>query len=374
MASTIDTLIRPSVKLIHPYSPGKPTEELERELGITGAVKFASNENPLGPSPLAVEAMRDALNGLNRYGDAGCWGLRQELSRLRGLPDDHFAVVNGSSEAIYLAALLTCEPGDEIVYADPPSFLLYKAAALVTGAKPVPVARRNFVHDLDAMRGAITPRTRVLFVDNPDNPTGTSVGRAEVEKLLAAVPGHVLVVFDHADAEYAARPDFPDLLPYIREGRAVAEMRTFSKVYALAGARAAYVTAHPTLIQYFNRARLPFNVNSLAPAAAAAAVRDQDHVRRAVELNRESLTLMADGFHALGLTVVPSDANFLLIRLPMDARPVQAEMERRGVIVRSMLAFGLGPEFLRVTSGTRAQTEHLLRVFREVLAGASAAR
>ena len=365
-------LILPGIRQIHAYTPGKPAEELEREIGVKGALKFASNENPHGPSPLALTAMREALSGTNRYGDAGCLYLRRELARLRGFSEEHFVALSGSSEGIYLSATLTCEPGHEIVFAHPPSFLLYGMAASLTGATPVRVPLRNLTHDLVAMRAAVTPRTRLVFICNPNNPTGTSNGQAEVDRFMDGLADHVLVVFDNAYAEYASRADYPDLGRYIRAGRAVAELRTFSKAYSLAGLRVAYVLAPPALAEFFNRARLPFNVDSVAQAAATAAVRDQDHVRRAVEVNRASLAMIREACESLGIEVTPTDANFHLVKLPMDARPVEKELERRGIIVRNMVAFGMPPQYLRITSGTVPQTEQLVRAFREVLSGAAA--
>ncbi|HVP39665.1 MAG TPA: histidinol-phosphate transaminase [Candidatus Saccharimonadales bacterium] len=367
-----EQLIRPGVRAIQPYTPGKPIEEVERELGVQGALKFASNENPAGPSPLVLQAIRDHAAALNRYGDAGCYYVRQELARFWELPDDWFVVCNGSSESIYLSAVLTCTVGDEVVFSDPPSFLLYRSSALAVGATPVAVPRRALTHDLDAMRAAITPKTRLVYVCNPDNPTGTSVGRAEYERFLDGLREDILVVFDHAYAEYATRPDYPDILPYIRAGRPVVELRTFSKAYSLAGMRVSYLIAPPALVGYYNRARLPFNVSSLAQAAAVAALRDQDHVRRAARLNQESLARIIACMQSLGLETVPTQANFVLVRLPADARRAEQELLRRGIIVRNMVAFGLPPEYLRITSGTLEETERLVKVCREVLSGAVA--
>ncbi|MBI5838290.1 MAG: histidinol-phosphate transaminase [Candidatus Eisenbacteria bacterium] len=362
-----DQLIRPGIRAIQPYTPGKPIEELERELGIEGALKFASNENPAGPSPLALQAVRDCMRSANRYGDAGCYYLRRELARHWGLPESHFAAFNGSSESIYLSAMLTCGEGHEVVFTHPPSFLLYRMSALSVGATPVAVPPRNLGHDLRAMRAAMTPRTRLVFICNPDNPTGTSLGHDEVDRFMEGIGEDVLVVFDHAYAEYATRPDFPDILKYVRAGRPVAELRTFSKAYSLAGFRASYMIAPPALVDYYNRARLPFNVNTPAQAAATAALRDQDHVRRAVALNQASLTRIVECMESLGVEVTPTQANFVLVKLPADSRPVQAELERRGIIVRNMVAFGLSPEYLRVTSGTMEETERLVSAFRDVL-------
>jgi histidinol-phosphate aminotransferase len=367
-----ESLIRPGVRGMQQYVPGKPIEELERELGVQGALKFASNENPAGPSPLAMQAMRAAMEDVNRYGDAGCYYLRQELARFWELTDDHFVVFNGSSESIVLSAILTSSVGDEVMFAHPPAFLLYKAAAATVGATPVAVPRRELAHDLEAMRAAITPRTRVVYVCNPDNPTGTSVGQAGVDRFLDGLPDNLLVVFDHAYAEYATRPDYPDVKPYIRAGRPVVELRTFSKAYSLAGMRVSYMIGPPGLADYYNRARLPFNVNTLGQAAALGALRDQDHVRRAAQLNQQSLARIVECMTSLGLEVTPTQTNFVLVRLPQDARPVERELQRRGIIVRNMLAFGLGPEYLRVTSGTLEETDRLVEAFRGVLAATSA--
>ncbi len=368
-----ESYLRVAVRELHSYIPGKPAEVLERESGVPGALKLASNENPSGPSPLVLAALRDSARVLPRYGDASCHGLVAALARHHGLPEDHFVVTNGASESILLAAQMVAGPGDEVIYAHGPSFPLYRTAALLAGATPVPVPLREHTHDLAAMRAAVTPRTRVVYLCNPNNPTGTAFGAAALDPFLDGLPERVLVVCDHAYADYVRRTDYPDLLPRIRAGENLLLLRTFSKVHSLAALRVAYVCASPGWARSLHRVRMPFNVNVPAQLAAVAALRDSSHVRDSVRLAHRSLDRMREGLAGLPLEVIPSETNFLMLRLAGDARPLVQELERRGVIVRGLVSFGSTPEFVRVSSGTMEETERFLKTFREVLSGVAIA-
>jgi histidinol-phosphate aminotransferase len=342
-----------------PYIPGKPLSVLERELGVRDAIKLASNENPLGPSPRAREAILASLGELNRYPEGTSYELRTRLADIHGVDLNQIVVGSGSNELIELLAHVFVGSGDEAVMADP-TFPMYLPAVRVTGGKPVQVPCRDFIHDLDAMAAAIGPRTRMVFVCNPNNPTGTMVTRAEVERLMEKVPPEVLVVFDEAYHEYVTRDDYPRSLDYLRAGRHIAILRTFSKIYSLAALRIGYTITQPETAGLLNRVRMPFNVTTPAQAAALASLDDSGQIERSIRVNRDGMAFLKDEFAPLGIEVIESVANFLLVRLPVPASPVAAELERRGVIVRPMGPFRLPPEFVRITVGIRPENERLI--------------
>jgi histidinol-phosphate aminotransferase len=353
----LESLAKPAVLTQPVYEPGKPIEDVARELGLdpAGIVKLASNENPNGPSPLAVAAARQALLQGQLYPDGGCVALRGRLARARGLSPDQFVVGNGSNEIIELLGHVFLGPGDEVVMGVP-AFVVYKLVALLFGARPVEVPMRNFSHDLGAMARAVTPRTKLVMVASPNNPTGASNGAAELLAFARALPEHVILGFDEAYAEYD--PGAPDLRPLIAEGRKVVCLRTFSKIYGLAALRVGYGYSTPEMAGLLNRVRQPFNVNAIAQAAAAAALDDAGFVERCVRENREGLGQVESGARALGLETVPSRANFLLVKVGDGARWFR-ELQRKGIIVRPLQPYGL-PEWVRITVGTRAQNERLL--------------
>ena len=279
--------VKPHVAALEPYQPGKPIEELERELGITGSVKLASNENPLGPSPRALAALRDALAGIHRYPDGACFELRAALATRLGVEPRQLVFGCGSDELLELVAKAFLGPGDEAVFAWP-SFAMYPIVVKGMGATPVPVPLdQALAHDLRAMRDAIGERTRVVFVCNPNNPTGTSVGAEAFDAFVASLPEDLVLVVDEAYVEYARRPDFPDALAWVGRRAGTLVMRTFSKIYGLAGLRIGYGIADPELADYLQRARHPFNVNRLAEAAAVAALDDAAHAERSRRVNAE---------------------------------------------------------------------------------------
>jgi histidinol-phosphate aminotransferase len=350
---------------LRPYLPGKPIEEVQRELGLTDIIKLASNENPLGPSPHAVAAMAAVAGSVTLYPEGSAPLLRAAVARHVQMPPEMLVFGNGSDEVLHLLALSFLRPGDEVVQGDP-SFAMYEIYTTQCAAIPVKVPLKDYTHDLPAMAEAITPRTRMVMIANPNNPTGTLVTRSEVEKFLGQVPADVLVVFDEAYDEYVDHPDKADLRPLIRDGANIAVLHTFSKAYGLAGLRVGYGMARPEIAELLNRVRSPFNVNLLAQAAAIAALEDQAHVARSVALNAEGRDYFYRELTRLGLAYVPSQANFVLIDVGRDSREVFDALLRRGIIVRAGAGLGL-PQHIRVTVGTPDQNTRFIAALEEVL-------
>jgi len=350
-------LVKPGVLSQPVYEPGKPIEYVARELNLDPAtiIKLASNENPFGPSPRAVAAGKAALEHGELYPDGGCYALRQKLAQSRALHPEQFIIGNGSNEIIELLGHALLGPGDEVVMGMP-AFVVYKLVTLVFGAKAIEVPLRDHRHDLARMAAAITPRTKLVYVCSPNNPTGTANSEAELLAFARALPPHVVAVFDEAYAEYV--DPAPDLRALLREGRNVVCLRTFSKIFGLASLRVGYGYAAAETVALLNRVRQPFNVNAIAQAAAIAALDDREFTEKCALENRRGLAQLEKGFAALGLPVVPSVANFILVRVG-DGAGVYGTLQRRGVIVRPMKPYGM-PEWLRVTVGTQAQNERLL--------------
>jgi histidinol-phosphate aminotransferase len=358
--------VKPHVAQLDPYQPGKPIEELERELGIRGSVKLASNENPLGPSPKAVEAMRAAAQGVNRYPDGASFRLRQALSQRLGVGENQLVFGTGSDELLELIAKSFLGPGDEAVFAWP-SFAMYPIVVKGMGATAAPVPLdAELVHDLPAMAAAVSDRTRVVVVCNPNNPTGTSVGAEAFNRFAAAIPDGVVLVLDEAYFEYVRRDDFPDALGWVSRRPGTAVLRTFSKIYGLAGLRVGYGVMDPELAGYLERARHPFNVSLLGEAAALAALDDHEHVERTLRANREGAEVLTRELGALGIEVWPTDANFLLAKTGPGS---YEDLLREGVIVRPMDGFGL-PEHVRITIGTAEENEKLVKALQRIREGA----
>ncbi len=354
------------IRAIAPYQPGKPTSELARELGLdeAGIVKLASNENPLGVSPGAARAMRTLLDGLARYPDGNGFELKQALSRRFGVGLDSIVLGNGSNDVLELAARAFLAPGLSAVYAQH-AFAVYPLAVQAIGAQGIVVPAREFGHDLGAMAAAVRPDTRIVFVANPNNPTGTFVSGAELEKFIAAVPGEVLVVLDEAYTEYL-RPDFRyDSIAWLEKYPNLIITRTFSKVYGLAGLRVGYALAAPEVADLMNRVRQPFNVNSLSLAAAAAALDDEDFVRESYELNCRGMDQIVAGLAKLGLCHIPSYGNFVTFAVPKAAEVFQ-ELLRQGVIVRPIAGYGM-PGHLRVSIGLESENARFLEALKQTL-------
>ncbi|HKY37555.1 MAG TPA: histidinol-phosphate transaminase [Polyangiaceae bacterium] len=357
-------LVIPTIESLAPYEGGKPIEELARELGITDAVKLASNENPLGPSPRAMEAVRRVLGDSNRYPDGAAYALRQKLAQKHSVSMEEILLGCGSNELLDLAVRTFCTPQRHVVFAEP-AFVVYRIAALASGIPftDVPLTA-DLVHDLPAMAAAVKSQTRLMFVANPNNPTGTHVGRAAVEKLLREVPPEVIVVMDEAYLEYADAPDYPDCLELRGLRERLLVCRTFSKIYGLASLRVGYAVAPRAIIDYMNRVRAPFNVSSVAQAAALAALDDQDHVQTSRSLNGKERKRLTETLCSRGLAVAPSQANFILVDVKRPARAVYDALLRRGVIVRPFASL---PSSLRVTVGTERENDRFLSALSEVL-------
>ncbi|CAG1000162.1 histidinol-phosphate aminotransferase [Burkholderiales bacterium] len=347
------------VRDIAPYVPGKPIEELARELDLdpAGIVKLASNENPRGPSPKALAAIGSAAAELTRYPDGNGYALRVALAARLGVPPEAIVLGNGSNDVLEMVTQAFLTPGDEAVYAQH-AFAVYPLATHARGAKGVEVPAKRYGHDLPAMRAAITPRTRVLFVANPNNPTGTWIPGAEVEAFVAAVPREVAVVLDEAYDEYLAPADRSRAIGWIGRYPNLVVCRTFSKAYGLAALRVGYGVMDPALADLLNRVRQPFNVNSLAQAAAIAALGDTAYAEESARINREGMRQLDAGLATLRVESIPSHGNFVLVRVG-DASRVYDVLLREGVIVRPVAGYGL-PEWLRVTVGLPAENERFL--------------
>lgn len=334
-----------NIRSISPYVPGKPIEEVERELGITGTIKLASNENPLGPSPKAVAAVKKALEGLNRYPDGSGFYLSQALAKKYEVKTGQIILGNGSNELIELVVRTFIQPGDEIVSADP-SFVVYKMITQAAGGTNVIVPCKDMRHDLDAMAERITPKTKIVFIANPNNPTGTMNPKPEMDRFMERVPDHVIVGVDEAYFEYVTHADYPDSLDYLKEGRNILALRTFSKIYGLAGLRIGYGITTPEIAELMNKVRQPFNTNSLAQTGALAALADRKHVEKSVALNNEGKQFLSQSFRQLGVPYIPTEANFILFETALDCKDAYTALMKQGVIVRPM-----GGKRLRVTIG-----------------------
>jgi len=366
MALDVRHLVPEWIRTLTPYPPGKPIEEVERELGIQGSIKLASNENPLGPSPRAVAAVAAALSGMHLYPDGSAFYLRRRLAERHRVSPDDILVGNGSNEIIELIVRTFLRPRDEAVMADQ-AFVIYRMVVQAVAATPRVIPLRNFTHDLEAIAEAVTPRTRLVFLANPNNPTGTIFRRREWKAFLRALPPRqLIVVADDAYADYVEDPEYPDTVAERGDGSVpVVTLRTFSKLYGLAGLRIGYAVAPGAVIESMQRIRQPFNVNALALVGALAALDDQEHVRRTLEVNHHGMRMLSTAFDRLGLTFVPSAANFILVRVGQGLT-VYERLLKRGVIVRPMDGYGL-PEYLRVTIGLPEENRRFVEALESVL-------
>ena len=339
------------------YEPGKPVEDLAREIGLRPEeiVKLASNENPLGPSPKAVAAMRDALDRAHFYPDGGGWALRTAIAEKLGLTRENVVLGNGSNEIIEFIGHAFLRPGDEVITARH-AFAVYTLMAQLFGAKTIEVPDPGFTHDLNAMLAAVSRRTRQIFIANPNNPTGTMVGQQEIDDFMGRVPEEVLVVFDEAYYEFLDNP--PNVLKFVRDGRNVVIMRTFSKIQGLAGLRIGYGLASKEIAEVLQKTRQPFNANSIAQAGALAGIYDDEYMRETRELTHEGREFLQSTFLSMGLEFVPSAANFVLVRVGDGDKVVEALL-RRGLIVRAMRSYKL-PEWIRVSVGTMDQNRRFV--------------
>ena len=344
-------MIRPALAGLVPYEPGKPVEEVQRELGLERVVKLASNEGPYGPFPAAQEAIERAALELNRYPDGGAYRLRQALAERHGVRFEEITVCAGADAVIGFTALATLDPGDEIVTGWP-SFPSYVLDPLKLGAVPVRVPLRDDRFDLEAILDAVSDRTKVVFIAAPNNPTGTTTTRAELDDYFARVPPHVLTVVDQAYLEYIDDPDYPDAIEeYFKAGHRLVVLRTFSKIYGLAGLRVGYGVGSEELVTAIGKVRRAFDVSSAGQEAALASLGDADEIARRREANREAMTFLIAVLIEYGFAPVgPAVANFVFVRAG-DAEALNAALLRQGVVVRPLASFG-APDALRITAGT----------------------
>jgi histidinol-phosphate aminotransferase len=346
---------------LKPYVPGKPVEELERELGIKDSVKLASNENPLGPSEKALEAIDERLLGsLNRYPDGGGYYLKEALAQRLGVAEEEIILGNGSNELLDVAVRTFMKPGENAVMAWP-SFVVYPMSVQAQGGTATMVPLTDFRHDLEAMALAVTPETKIIFIANPNNPTGTINTAAELDALMARVPEDVLVVLDEAYYEYVTGTSYADSMKHFRAGRNVLVLRTFSKIYGLAGLRVGYGIARREILAEMDKVREPFNTSTVAQAAALAALKDEEHVGRSRRINGEGKEFLYGELGSLGVRYVPTEANFVYMFV-QDARKTYEALLMRGVIVRPM-----GPEALRVTVGLPEENRRFVAALGETL-------
>ena len=350
---------------IPPYVPGKPVEELERERGIRHSIKLASNENPLGPSPKALAALRQALASVHRYPDSAGFELTRKLAARLRLEPGQIVLGNGSDDVIAMLARSFLQPGDEVLMAKP-SFQMYEIEARAAAAVPVEVPLKDFRTDLEAMAARLTPRTRMVFVNTPHNPTGSLVTRSEFEAFMGLLPDRVLLVLDEAYIEFVRDPTGPDSLDYVKAGRPVVGLRTFSKAYGLAGLRIGYGLMAVEVAGVLNRVRQPFNVSLPAQAAAAAALEDAEFLEETLRVVHQGVDYLHAALTELGLECRPTQSNFLMFRVPDDARRVFEGLLARGVIVRPLASYGY-PDRIRVNAGLPEENRRFIESLRQVL-------
>lgn len=357
--------IRENLETLLPYPPGKPIEDVQREFNLENIVKLASNENPLGPSPKAVWAILDSVNEINLYPDGNVFYLRKALSEKLKIKPENLIFGNGSDELIILISQTYLDKDDEIIISDK-AFIRYQMAAQVQNAKWISVPMIDYRHDLKGFVKAITPKTKAIFIDNPNNPIGTMVTKSEFEELINSVPENVLIVMDEAYYEYIDDPDYPKTLDYLDKHKNIIILRTFSKIYGLAGIRLGYGIADAEIITNIDRVRPPFNVSRLAQAAGLAAIDDKEHLERSRKTNKEGLKYIYGELEKLGLKYVKSYANFVLIDMNKDGVKVFDDLQRLGVIVRPVKGYKL-PNHIRVTIGTPEENKIFIEALKKVI-------
>ena len=362
------SLTSKNIEKLIPYPPGKPIEELERELGITGSIKLASNENPLGPSPLAVEAIQRELAKLNRYPDGSGYYLKSRLSEFLGLPNQQIIIGNGSNELIELVIRTFVQREDHVLQAFP-TFLVYEKVVTASGAELQSIPLKDFRLDLDSILKAVNDRTKVIFINNPNNPTGSALLKHEVEGFLRALPKDILVVLDEAYIDFVFDPEVANGMKLLDVFPRILVLRTFSKLYGLAGLRVGYGFADEAIIDYMNRVRQPFNVNTLAQAGARAALDDMDFVNQTLDLTKKGLAYLYQELEKMELDYLPTNTNFFLIKVRPGGKQVYQQMLKQGVIVRSMDSYGLN-EYIRVNVGRPKENERFIEVLKNVLSQA----
>jgi histidinol-phosphate aminotransferase len=356
---------KPFLSRVKNYIPGKPLEELQREYGIRDAVKLASNENPLGPSPKAMKAVAKKLSSSHRYPDGGCFYLRKKLARFLNVAPEMLVFGNGSDELLVMAVRAFVGKGDEVVIADP-TFLIYEIATQVEDGRVVKVPMKSFRYDLEAMRAKVTSKTKLVFIANPDNPVGTYVTAKEVKDFMKSIPREVVVVLDEAYYEFAAaKEDYPDSMSLLKTYPNLIVTRTFSKAYGLSGLRIGYSVSSSDLAATLNKVREPFNVNLLAQVAAEAALDDRAHLKKTLKVVEQGRAYLDKELKGMGVRTVPTVTNFILADLRRDAQSAYDALLRRGVIVRAMGAWGM-PNFIRVTIGRMDENKRFIKALKDV--------
>jgi histidinol-phosphate aminotransferase len=360
-------LFRPGILATRPYSPGRPIEEVQRELGLESVIKLASNENPEGPIPEVIDAIRKAALDINRYPDASCHDLTLKVAAHLGVQPTSLLFGNGSNEVVDILIRALVSPGENVVFSHH-SFIVYHLTTSVhfECGRPVPLAAGD-KHDLPAMAAAVDPNTKLVIVCNPNNPTGTYNTAEEFRSFLATIPENVIVAVDEAYFEYVSAEDYPQTLVMLRDHPNLVLLRTFSKIHSLAGLRVGYAVGHPELIGELQKTREPFNVNMLSQAAAIACIDNWDQVPGRALRNRQQLEWMTEELNGLGLEVVPSQTNFVLVRTPRGAGKMTDDLLQKGVIVRPMHAFGLGEGALRISIGLASENQRCIEALKEIM-------
>lgn len=361
----LELLAMSDIMKIKSYQPGKPIEEVKRELGLKTVAKLASNENPLGPSNKAIEAIKKYAGKVNIYPDGGGYYLKRALAEKLGLEEEEIILGNGSDEIISLITRVFLQKGEEAIMGDP-SFLMYKIDTQLSQARIIPIPLNDFRLNLPAMAKAITPKTKLIFISNPNNPTGTIVEEKEVRIFLKDLSPQIIVIFDEAYFEYVEDENYPQTINLLNGENNIVILRTFSKIYGLAGLRVGYGISQPQIIKILNRARPPFNVNSLAQVAALASLKDQDQIIRSKKLIKEEKEYLYSNLDKMKLSYIPTQANFILIKLGIKAPYIEKKLLQDGIIIRGMKAYNL-TQYIRLTIGTREQNEKFIRALYKIL-------
>ena len=365
MNNTIYNLATIGVQQLIPYKAGKPIEELERELGLTEIIKLASNENPIGPGKKAIAAIQQALAGLALYPDGSGFSLKQALSKKYSVSSEQITLGNGSNELLELVARAFLTPAHEVVFSQH-AFAVYPIVTQSVGAKAVVVPAINYGHDLDGMLAAVTDKTRIVFIANPNNPTGTLLSQESVERFISALPDTCICVLDEAYFEFVSSLEAIDSIEWLKKFPNLLITRTFSKAYGLAGLRVGYGLSSPEMADILNRVRQPFNNNTLALVAAEAALNDEEHLQETIRVNASGMLQLTEGFKALSLEWISSSGNFVLVDLKKSGQVIYDALLRKGVIVRPVGNYEL-PHHLRISIGTEAENNVFLKALAETL-------
>ena len=361
----VTRLARKGILSLKPYVPGKPIEEVQRELGLTELTKLASNENSTGPSPEAIRAIQEDLENVFRYPDPSCALLRSAMAKRLGVGEEMITLANGCDNIIYMIGAAFINEGDEVITAEP-TFPVYETVTRIMGGRPVPVTLKGHTHDLDGMAGRIGPRTKLVFVCNPNNPTGTIVAQEALNRFLADLPDHVILVLDEAYVDYVSEKDYPDGISLLRDGLNLIAVRTFSKIYGLAGLRIGFAVADGDLVGLMERVREPFPVNRIAQAAALATLRDEEHRERVLRTNEEGKAFLYAEFQRLKIDYVPTQANFIFVDFKRDSQEIYDALLKEGVIIRPGSIWDY-PTSARITIGTMEENRRFIEKLEGVL-------